>query len=108
MAVALASQSEVAATQASEPLLAYATMLAAGAMGGAYMLRGRWGALTAVVLTTLSHLVWSFARSADLGSPTLDIIIPSVAPLVAIPLYLFMDWIIRSQTSESAPTGLVA
>jgi len=108
VAVALASRSEVAAMQADEPMLAYAPMLAAGAMGGAYILRGRWGALTAVVLTSLSHLVWVFAQFTDLGSPLLNIIVVAAAPLVAIPLYLFIDWIIRRQTSESAPTGLLA
>jgi hypothetical protein len=107
-AMALASQSEVAGSQANQPLLAYPLMLAAGAMGGAYIFRGRWGALTAVVLTALSHLTWSFARSTDLGAPLLDIIVPAAAPLVAILLYLFMDWLIRNQTSESAPTGLLA
>jgi len=108
VAVALASQSKVLAMEANEPIRAYAPMLAAGAMGGAYILRGRWGALTAVVLTSLSHLVWSFAQFADLGSPLLIIIVLAAAPLVAIPLYLFTDWLIRSQTSESAPTGLLA
>ena len=107
-AMALASQSEVAGSQANQPLLAYPLMLAAGAMGGAYIFRGRWGALTAVVLTALSHLTWSFAWSTNLGSPLLDIIVPAAAPLLAIPLYLFMDWLIRNQTSESAPTGLLA
>jgi len=91
MAVAVASQSELSTAHTGKPELAYPTMLAAGAMGGAYILRGRWGALTAVVLTSLSHLVWSFAQFADLGSPLLNIIVPAAAPLVAIPLYLFMD-----------------
>jgi len=108
MAVAVASQSELSTAHTGKPELAYPTMLAAGAMGGAYILRGRWAALTAVVLTSLSHLVWSFAQFADLGSPLLNIIVPAAAPLVAIPLYLFMDWLIRRQTSESAPTGLLA
>jgi len=107
-AMALASQSEVAGFRVNQPLLAYPPMLAAGAIGGAYIFRGRWGALVAVVLTALSHLTWSFAWSTHLGSPLLDIIVPAAAPLLAIPLYLFMDWLIRNQTSESAPTGLLA
>jgi len=107
VAVAVASQSEVPRSLENMPV-AYMTMLAAGAMGGAYILRGRWGALTAVVLTSISHLVWSFACGANLGSPFMSVIVVAGAPLVAIPLYLFIDWIIRSQTSESAPTRLLA
>jgi hypothetical protein len=108
VAVALASQSESPRPLENIPPAAYLSMLSAGAMGGAYILRGRWGALTAVVLTSISHLVWSFACGANLGSPFMSVIVVAGAPLVAIPLYLFMDWLIRSQTSESAPTGLLA
>jgi hypothetical protein len=111
VAVALTSNVDATAYQMHNDYnleFSYATMLAAGAMGGAYILRGRWGALTAVVLTSLSHLVWSFAQFANLGSPLMNVIVPAAAPLLAIPLYLFMDWLIRSQTSESAPTALLA
>jgi hypothetical protein len=107
-ALALASQSELAGPQTNRPMAAYPVMFAAAAMGGAYVLRGRWGALMAVVLTVVGHLSWSFAWSAQMGSPILDMAIPMVAPLVAVPLYLFTDWTIRHQTSESAPTGLLA
>lgn len=106
--VALASLSDTASLPAGELHTAYPLMLAAAALGGAFVLRGRWGALAAVLLTSVGHLAWSFAWRTDLGNATADILIPAGAPLVAIPLYLLIDWVIRRRTSESAPTGLLA
>jgi len=107
IALALAAQSETAKNMA-DPLTAYPPMLAAGALGGAYILRGRWGAVVAVALTCVGHLAWAFAVSTDLGDPLLDALVPVAAPVVAVPLYLLVDRAIRASTSESAPTGLLA
>jgi hypothetical protein len=107
-AVGLAAQSEAAGPLPDQPLAAYAVVLASGALGGAYILRGRWGALVAVLLTSLSHLAWSFAWSADMKSPMLHLGVVAGIPLIALPLYLAVDWLIRRETSESAPTGLLA
>lgn len=106
--VALAAQSAAARMTAGELQAAYPRMLAAAAMSGAFILRGRFGALAAVLLTCLGHLAWSFAWSTNLGNTTLDILVPAVAPLVAIPLYLVVDWFVRQRSGESAPTGLLA
>lgn len=107
--MALASQSEVTRRAITEfPLGGYPLVLAAVAMGGSLILRGRWGAVTAVALTCLGHLTWAFAWSADLGSRLVDIAVPAAAPLAAIPLYLAIDWVLRRRTGESAPTGLLA
>ena len=106
--LALASQAETAAPMADHPLAPYPPMLAAVALGGGYVLRGRWGALAAIVTTGAAHLAWSFALNTDLGSPLADLAVPAAAPLVAVPLYLGIDWAIRRATSESAPTGLLA
>jgi hypothetical protein len=108
VALALASQSQGPGPRTEQPFAAYTVMLAAAAMGGSYVLRGRSGAVLAVLLTCLGHLTWSFAWHARLGSPILDVLIPAGVPLLAIPLYLFLDWSVRRQTSESAPTGLLA
>ena len=108
-AMALASQSGVARKAVADyPLAGYPVILSAAAMGGAYILRGRWGAPLAIILTGLGHLTWSFAWSAGLGNPLLDVAIPAAAPLAAIILYLLLDWTIRGRTGESAPTGLLA
>lgn len=107
-AVALASQSNVAQVTPQALQAAYPQMLAAGALGGAFILRGKWGALTAVLLTCVGHLTSSFAWSTNLGNSTADILVPALAPLAAIPLYLIMDWLIRRHTGESSPTGLLA
>jgi hypothetical protein len=93
---------------AKAPWLAYPPALAAAALGGAYILRGQWGALTAVVLTAVGHLAWTFTLHADLGDKTLNAVVPVAAPLVAVPLYLLLDWLIRQRTGESAPTALLA
>ncbi|MCX5683060.1 MAG: hypothetical protein NT049_05170 [Planctomycetota bacterium] len=108
VALALAAQSADAKPMAGDPLAAYPAMLAAGALGGAYILRGRWGAVVAVALTCVSHLAWAFTVSTDFGSPLADALVPMAAPLAAVPLYLLVDRAIRSSTSESAPTGLLA
>ena len=108
VAIALAAQSEIARPMADKPFEAYLPVLAALAMGGAYILRGRSGAVVAVITTCTAHLVWMFAWSADLGTQPADFLVPAAAPLLAIPLFLITDWLIRRQTSESAPTGLVA
>jgi hypothetical protein len=108
VAIALAAQSEIARPMADKPFEAYPPLLAALAMGGAYILRGRSGAVVAVITTCTAHLVWMFAWSADLGAQPADFLVPAAAPLLAIPLFLITDWLIRRQTSESAPTGLVA
>ena len=105
--LALGSQSEAARPMADQALTAYPPVLAAAALGGAYILRGRWGAAVAIVTTVLGHLVWSFAIQTDLGSPLVNLAVPLAAPLVAIPLYLVVDRMIRRSTSESAPTALL-
>jgi hypothetical protein len=107
-AMALAAGSNAPKTLLADPWLAYPPVLAAAALGGAYVLRGRWGALEAVMLTVAAHLAWSFALSADLGDKWLDAALPAAAPVAAVPLYLALDWFIRSRTGESAPTALVA
>jgi len=106
--VALASLSNAAELSAQRLLDSYPMMLAAAALGGAFILRGRWGALAAVLLTAVGHLAWSFAEHADLGNATANVLVPGLAPLVAIPLYLLIDRLIRRHTKESAPTGLLA
>jgi len=108
IALALAAQSETAKSMIDQPLAAYPPMLAAGALGGAYILRGRWGAAVAVALTCTGHLAWAFAGSTDFGNPLADALVPVAAPVVAVPLYLLIDRAIRSSTSESTPTGLLA
>jgi hypothetical protein len=108
VAVALAAQSESIRSLADKPLEAYPPVLAAAAMGGAYILRGRFGAAAAIALTAVGHLVWAFIWSADLGSPLADLVVPAAVPLVCLPLYLGIDWTIRRSTGESPPTGLMA
>jgi hypothetical protein len=105
--LALASHFEGAQRAASEPALAYPSMLAAGALGGAYILRGRWGAVAAIVLTSAGHLVWWFAMGASMGSTITDFAVPAAAPLVTVPLLLVIDRAVRSSTSESPPTALL-
>ena len=108
VALALAAQAETAKSMVDQPLAAYPPMLAAGAMGGAYILRGRWGAVVAVALTCAGHLAWAFAVSTDFGNPLADALVPAAVPVAAVPLYLLIDRAIRASTSESAPTGLLA
>jgi len=62
----------------------------------------------AVGLTSLAHLAWFYAWTAPTASPTTHLIIAAGAPLAAVPLYLIIDWLVRRETSESAPTGLMA
>ena len=77
-------------------------------MGGAFILRGRSGR--------------RHRRRPDLPGPP-DVVLRlerrdglahrppgdrGRAPLAAIPLYLVIDWTVRRETSESAPTGLLA
>lgn len=108
LAMGLACQSKAVSFLPDQPLTAYTGVLAAGALGGAFILRGRWGAVLAVGLTSLAHLAWFYAWTAPTASPTTHLIIAAGAPLVAVPLYLIIDWLIRRETSESAPTGLMA
>lgn len=96
------------APDATENFAAYLPPVAAAALSGAYVLRGRWGALAAVAGACLAHLAWAWARSADLGKPTLDSAVPALAPILAVPTYLALDAWLRRRTHESAPTGLLA
>lgn len=106
--VSLGSLSDAARISAGELQNSYPLMLSAAALGGAFILRGRWGALAAVLLTCLGHLAWSFAWNAYLGKGIAEILIPAAVPLVVIPLYLAIDWLVRRHTRESSPTGLLA
>ncbi len=104
---ALASLSKTAHLSAEEIQAAYPQVLSAAVLGGGFILRGKWGAPTAVGLACLGHLVWAFAYETRLASEAADLLVPAGAPLVAIPLYLGIDWLIRRSTGESAPTGLL-
>ena len=104
---ALASLSQAAHLSAEEIQGAYPQVLSAAVLGGGFILRGKWGAPTAVGLACLGHLVWSLAYQTRLASEAADLLVPAVAPLVAIPLYLVIDRLIRRSTGESAPTGLL-
>ena len=108
IALALAAQAETAKPMADQPLAAYPSMLAAGALGGAYILRGRLGAVVAVAMTCAGHLAWAFVVSTSFSDPLVDALVPVAAPVAAVPLYLLVDRAIRASTSESAPTGLLA
>jgi hypothetical protein len=108
LAVALAASSDKAVAASDDPLLVYFAPLAAAALSGALVLRGRWGAVAAVGLASVGHLVWALAWSADLGGREVDLVLPAAAPLAAVPLYLLIDAAIRRWTRESAPTGLLA
>jgi hypothetical protein len=108
LAVGLFAQWDGPRTLVDRPLTAYPPILAAAALSGAYILRGRLGALAAILTASLGHLVWAFVWSAELGPTALDWILPVAAPLVAVPLYLALDAIIRAKTNEQAPTGLMA
>jgi len=108
VAMVLAAGADPPKEIAEAPWLAYPPALAAAALGGAYILRGQWGAMSAVVLTAVGHLAWAFTLQADLGDKTLNVLVPVAAPLVAVPLYLLLDWLIRQRTGESAPTALLA
>ncbi len=108
LAVALAAASEDAVKAADDALGVYSAPLAAAALSGAIILRGRWGAVAAVVLASVGHLVWALATSANLGDRTADLLLPAAGPLAAVPLYLLIDAAIRRWTRESAPTGLMA
>jgi len=108
VAMVLAAGADAPKEVAKAPWLVYPPALAAAALGGAYILRGQWGALSAVALTAVGHLVWAFTLHANLGDKTLNAVVPAAAPLVAVPLYLLLDWLIRQRTGESAPTALLA
>lgn len=108
LSVALLAEWNAAKQLVDRPALAYPPILAAGALGGAYVLRGRWGALEAVLLTALAHLTWSFLWNAKLADGWLDAAIPILAALAAVPVYLLADAVIRDKTSEGPPTGLLA
>ena len=107
VACALASLSGAAHLSAQEIQAAYPQVLSAAVLGGGFILRGKWGATTAVGLACLGHLVWAFVYETRLASTAADLLVPAGAPLVAIPLYLGIDWLIRRSTKESAPTGLL-
>ena len=104
---ALASLSNAARLPADRLQTAYPLALSAAVLSGAFILRGRWGAVTAVGLACLGHLVWALTYETHLANETADVLMPAVAPLAAIPLYLGIDWIIRRSTGETAPTGLL-
>jgi hypothetical protein len=104
---ALASLSKAAHLSAEEIQASYPQVLSAAVLGGGFILRGKWGAPTAVGLACLGHLVWALAYETRLASEAADLLVPAGAPLVAIPLYLGIDWLIRRSTGESAPTGLL-
>jgi hypothetical protein len=106
-AIALAAQADLAITWDDVPPRAYATVLPAVVLGGPFILRGRWGALAAVILTALAHAAWSQASHVDGGGMT-RFVLTAAAPVAAVPLYLAADWFIRRRTGESAPTGLLA
>ena len=108
VAVALAAASDGAGAAVKDPLLGYLPPVAAAALSGAYILRGRWGALAAVVCACSGHLVWAFAAGTDLGGTVAQAAIPAAAPIAAIPLCLALDWAIRRRTGESSPTALLA
>lgn len=103
-AIALGAQSGVAPTRLNPGT--YQCVLGASMLGGAIMLRGRWGALAAVVLTGIAHLAYTYAWS--IGGPAPHAALLAAAPLVSLPLYLVIDWLIRRWTGESPPTGLLA
>jgi len=104
---AVASLSEAADLSAERIQSAYPQVLSAAVLGGGFILRGRWGAVSAVGLACLGHLAWAFAYETQLAGPMADVLVPAAAPLAAIPLYLGIDWLIRRSTGESAPTGLL-
>jgi len=104
---ALASLSKAAHLSAADIQAAYPQVLSAAVLGGGFILRGKWGAPTAVGLACLGHLVWAFAYETRLAGATADLLVPAGAPLVAVPLYLGIDWLIRRSTGESSPTGLL-
>jgi len=107
LAIALLAEWDAAKALIDRPGAAYPPILAAGALGGAFILRGRWGALEAVLLTSAAHLAWAFAWSARLPDAWLDAMLPLAAPLAAIPIYLLADAVIRSRRGEGPPTGLL-
>ncbi len=104
---AVASLSEAADLPAERIPFAYPQVVSAAVLGGGFILRGRWGAVSAVALACLGHLAWALAYQAQLADPTADALVPVAVPLAAIPLYLGIDRLIRRSTGESAPTGLL-
>jgi len=104
---ALASLSDAARLPADRLQAAYPLALSAAVLSGAFIQRGRWGAMTAIALACLGHLVWAFTYETHLANETADVLLPAAAPLAAIPLYLGIDWLIRRSTGETAPTGLL-
>ena len=107
-AVALNAQSIAAPTSLAHLPMTYPCVLAAGILGGAIILRGRWGALAAVILTSVAHLACAYAWSIDVRSTAAQLVLLAGVPLAALPVYLVIDWLIRRWTGESAPTGLLA
>jgi hypothetical protein len=106
--LALAAQADLAINMDKVPPASYGNVLAAGALGGAVILRGRWGALAAVILTGIAHVCWTYAGHVQMGCPLAHFLIKFAAPLAAVPFYLAIDWLIRRWTGESTPTGLTA
>ena len=107
VAMVLAAKSELAPDK--QVLPSYGAILAAGAMGGAYILRGRWGAMAAVLLTSMAHFSWLFAATAFQGGGRnlACILIPALVPLAVVPAYLVADRLIRTRTGESPATALM-
>jgi len=104
---AIASLSSAAVLPAERLQEAYPQVLSAAVLGGGFILRGKWGPVAAVGLACAGHLAWALAYQTRLANATADGLVPAVAPLAAIPLYLAIDWVIRRSTGESAPTGLL-
>ncbi len=86
---------------------AFVLPMAAVALGGAYVLRGRWAAVAAVVLAGLAHVVVAAAGGAEYGTRSAEIVLTALLPLAAVPVYLILDALVRQRTGESAPTGLL-
>jgi hypothetical protein len=106
--LALAAQADLAITMDEVPPASYGNVLAAGALGGAVILRGRWGALAAVALAGVAHVCWTYVGHVQMACPPAHVLIKFAAPAAAVPLYLAIDWLIRRWTGESTPTGLLA
>jgi len=107
LAMALLAEGGVAQGFAAKPAEIYPLPLAAVALGGGFILRGRWGAVTTVLLTALAHMAWSLLGISHFGNELVNAAVPIAAALVAAPLYLVADALIRDRTGEGAPTGLL-
>lgn len=85
-------------------LLEYPLILSSAAMSGAFILRGRMGALTAVALACVAHLCCALARSfgdvaSHAGHPGYGLL-TAAWPLMAVVLYVAIDRLIRRYGNE--------